>query len=386
MLLGLGLTMLYSAGKGIRPANPDYFFLRQLRWVILGIIGLCVTYMFDYHIWQRYSVAIILGALLLLIIVLITGKDVHGSTRWLIKVNGEGSVQPSEFARLALIIYIAHWLASKQERLSEIAYGLLPFAIILGIVATLVIAQPDFSMAILMVMTAFVMFFVAGADIRHWLGSLMIGGMTGVFIARWKGYIFERITIFLKFLKYLGGQAEETGGEFFQMKQVLKALISGGLTGKGLGKAEIAPTLSFTLPTDGILAIVGEELGVLGCLFLLGLLAFLAYRGFKIALEAPDPFGSILASGITWSLVLQAFIHIGSLSASIPFTGIPLPFVSYGGSSLVVCMTSVGLLLSISRSGKPLSGGGRKVASYDYRRRNRRSRLSRSRRRRSIAR
>lgn len=380
-LLIVGLMMVYSATFALGYqlyGQPTYFFIRQMLWMALGLIAMIITARIEYHTWRRWSIPMMAGALLLLGLVLAVGSDRFGGQRWLLN----GSVQPGELTKLAVTMYIADWLSSKGARIRQVTYGLIPFAILLGFVTGLIMLQPDFSTAVLIATTAIAMFFIAGGDMWQMIASSILGGATFTLLITRSAYRLVRIT---SFLNPMGDQL----GSNYQVRQILIALGSGGITGLGLGASRQKFGYIPASHTDGIFAILGEELGLIGCLMVIALFAFLAYRGFRIALAAPDSFGTVLAAGITCSLIFQALINIAVVTATVPFTGIPLPFISFGGSSLVISMTGVGLLLAISRGTLPEEAEypqdqEEKVsrASHDLRRRDRGSRVPRPGRRR----
>jgi cell division protein FtsW len=382
-LLIVGLMMVYSATFALGYqlyGQPAYFFIRQALWMGLGLIAMIIAARIEYHTWRTWSIPIMAGALLLLGLVLAVGSDRFGGQRWLLN----GSIQPSEMAKLAVIIYIADWLSSKGARIRRVTYGLIPFAILLGFVTGLIMLQPDFSTAVLIAVTAVGMFFIAGGDLWQMIASAILGGTTFALLITRSEYRMARIT---SFLNPLGDHL----GNNYQIRQILIALGSGGITGLGLGASRQKFGYIPASHTDGIFAILGEELGLVGCLVVIALFAFLAYRGFRVAMVAPDAFGTVLAGGITCSLIVQALINIAVVTATAPFTGIPLPFISFGGSSLVISMTGVGLLLSISRGTLPKEAelaeqDEEKVnrAPNDLGRWNRGSRVSRSGRRRLV--
>ncbi len=371
-LLLIGLMMVYSASFSFGYAvfdQPTHFFGRQILWALLGTAGMIVMMSIDYHIWRRFSVPLMAGTLLLLILLLIVGKERLGSVRFFFG----GSVQPSELCKLIIIIYVADWLSSKEERLRMVTYGLIPFAILIGVVAGLIVMQPDFSTAILIVVTAIAMFFIAGADLLQLAIGFIFGGVTFAVLIRRSLHAVERINTYLASL--FGGEVN------YHVQQNLSALKEGGLFGVGLGNGyfKLQGSILPLAHNDSIFAVLGEELGLIGCLLVVGLFAALAYRGFQISLEATDDFGTVLAAGLTCWLIFQALINIAVTTNTLPFTGIPLPFVSYGGSSLAVSMTGVGLLLGISRGN--LEERSEESARYDFGRRDGRPRISNSRRR-----
>src|SRR6266700_3974510 len=276
----------------------------------------------------------------LLIIVLKFGVNVYGASRW-IAVGSFLSFQPSELAKLVLALYIADWLARKGNQVSSFLYGLAPFVILVGVVLGLVLLENDMGTAIIIAGFATAMFFAAGANIVQFLLAAACGGL--IFLAEaFKGYRFYRLEGFLDPFKNITSIN-------LQLYQSLLALGSGGWFGLGLG-ASRQKTGYLPLPyTDSIFAILGEELGFIACAAVVVLFLSLAFRGFRLARRAPDMYGSLLATGITTWLVLQAMINIGAATGSIPYTGVPLPFISFGGSSLVVSLAAVGVLLNISR-------------------------------------
>ena len=272
----------------------------------------------EYHTWLRFSIPLMASTLLLLGIVLLYGSEKFGGQRWLLN----GSVQPSEFAKLSIIIYLANWLASKNDRIRQVTYGLAPFAILIGLIIGLVILQQDLSTAVLIALTTLSMFFIAGGQIWQMFITGTLAGITFSFLITRSPYRLARLTAFLD-------PFSDTLGQNYQIQQILIAIGSGGISGVGMGASRQKFGAIPAAHTDGIFAILGEELGLIGGLIVIGIFAFMAYRGFKISLAAPDAFGAILAAGITSSLVFQAIINIGVVTASIPFTGVPLPFISF---------------------------------------------------------
>jgi cell division protein FtsW len=374
-LLLVGLMMIYSATFALGyqlHGQPTYYFIRQLLWMGLGTLAMIIFARIEYHTWRRFSIPIMAVTLLLLVLVLVIGDERFGGQRWLFN----GSIQPSELSKLAIIIYIADWLSSKGEQIRRVSYGLIPFAILLGFITGLVVLQRDLGTATLIAITALAMFFIAGGNLFQILVSGILGGITLYLLITRSAYRMARLTAFLDPLN------SDPLGNGYQIRQILIALGSGGLTGLGLGASRQKFGYIPASHTDGIFAILGEELGLIGAVAVIGLFAFFAYRGFRIATAAPDGFGTVLASGVTCSLVFQAIINMGVVTASLPFTGIPLPFISFGGSSLLVSMASVGLLLAVSRRTMPeVAEEEERREDHHLRRRNRRTRLSGSGRR-----
>jgi cell division protein FtsW len=369
LLIG-GLMMIYSATFALGyelHKQPNYFIVRQLLWMGIGTLAMIITARVEYHAWRRFSVLIIAFTILLLLVVLLVGDTRFGGQRWLLN----GSIQPSELSKLAIILYIAHWSSSKGEQIRKLSYGLIPFGILIGVVSGLIVLQRDLGTAILVAFTALAMFFVAGGSLWQLALSGLLGGLTLIPLITRSPYRMAR------FVSLVDPLNTDPLGKGYQIRQILIALGSGGITGLGLGSSRQKFGYIPASHTDGIFAIIGEELGLIGAVVTIGLFALLAYRGFKIAMAAPDAYGTVLASGITCSLIFQAIINVGVVTATLPFTGIPLPFISFGGSSLLVSMASAGLLLAVSRRTMPaeLQEKDHREAN-NLRRRNRRTRVS----------
>jgi cell division protein FtsW len=347
-LLIVGLMLIYSATFALGyqlHGQATYYFIRQLLWMGLGTLGLVIFAHVEYHTWRRFSIPMMVLTMLLLALVLVVGDERFGGQRWLFN----GSIQPSELSKLVIVIYIADWLSSKGDRIQKVSYGLIPFAILLGLITGLIVLQQDLSTAILIGTTSLAMFFIAGGNLYQIILSGVLGAGTLVMLITRSPYRLARLTAFLDPLN------SDPSGEGYQIQQILIALGSGGLTGLGLGASRQKFGYIPASHTDGIFAILGEELGLIGGLIVIGLFAFLGYRGFRIALAAPDSFGTVLASGITCGLIFQAVVNVGVVTASLPFTGVPLPLISFGGSSLVTSMAGIGLLLAVSRRTNPKS-------------------------------
>ena len=367
-LVGFGLVMVFSASYAfayVNTGNPLYFFLRQLIWTGLGIAALVTMLNIDYRFWQRWAILIMALTLVMLLVVLLTPIK-YGARRQFFN----GSVQPSEIAKLAIIMYIATWLASKGKRLQHASYGLAPFAALLGLLVGLIVAQPDIDTSMLITATAIAMFFIAGADLLQ-LGILgLLGGLTFAAVINFSAYTRDRVQVFV------ASVADPFHAQSFHVREAISALVEGGVFGRGLADSvhKLPPGLP-AVHSDSIFAVVGEELGLIGALLVVLLFLFFAYRGTRIALRATDQFGTLLAFGITIWLVLQAFINIAVITATFPLTGLPLPFFSYGGSSTVVNLAAVGILLNISRGGGGIDSA-RAHALTHFWRRNGRARLS----------
>lgn len=342
-LLCIGNVMVYSASSYAAAryqGDASYYFQRELMWTILGLIAMLVTMRVDYRQWRRISLVGMLIILPLLVIVLKFGVNVYGASRW-IAVGSFFSFEPSELTKLVLALYIADWLARKGKQVSTFLYGLAPFVILVGIVLGLVLLENDLGSAIIIAGFATAMFFTAGANIMQFLLAIACGGL--IFLKEaLSSYRYYRVADFLHPFK-------DIMGINLQLYQALLALGSGGWFGLGLG-ASRQKTGYLPFPyTDSIFPVIGEELGFIGCALIVILFLFLAFRGFRLARRTPDLYGALLATGITTWLILQAMINIGANTGTIPYTGVPLPFISFGGSSLVVSLAAVGVLLNISR-------------------------------------
>ncbi|MDW8403758.1 putative lipid II flippase FtsW [Chloroflexus sp.] len=348
-LTAFGLVMVYSASfveAAVFYANPFYYLLRQATGALIGIGALLVIQRVDYRIWQRYSIHLMAGTIVLLVAVLIlpaSMTEVNGARSWI--RFGEGwlgifSIQPSEFAKLAMIIYFAHWLSRRSHRLGNVTYGLAPFAVMLGFICGLVMLQPDLGTTIVMVLIGGAIFFAAGANLLHVGGAALLGAT-----AFWALIVTFRSGRWEAFLD----PWSRASAEGYQIIHSLYALASGGVLGQGVGMSR---QKYFWLPqphTDTIYAIIGEEWGLVGTIGILIVFVIIAARGYRIAARAPSPFAALVAVGITSWLVLQALINVAVTVALIPFTGLTLPFLSYGSSSLISCLMAVGILLNISR-------------------------------------
>jgi cell division protein FtsW len=342
-LTALGILMVYSSSalKGYLSQDADTFATvgPQIQWAILGMIAMAVMMRVDYRYLRLASVPFYAVAMGLLVLVFVPQFNivVGGSARWL-KLGPLPAIHPAEIAKLALVIYLANWLAKRGGRIHGFWAGTVPFLIIVAPMIALVFKEPDLGTTGVITLTVFTMFFVAGANLMH-LATMVGGAMLTMIVVGLRGYQLDRIRVWQDpWLDRLG--------EGFHTVQGLLALGVGGLLGAGLGASKVFVPNAFN---DFIFAEVGQEFGLLGSIVVIGLFLILAYSGVRIALAAPDTFGALLAAGITAWLCLQAFLNIGVVVALLPITGITLPFISAGGSSLIISFAAVGILLSISR-------------------------------------
>ena len=338
-LIAAGLMMVYSSTSFLGYSyygDPAYYFKRQLMWLGIGVVAMFITSQLDYRHWKKVSIVVMAITLFMLLFLVLFKKDER-------HLLGQ-SISPVELAKLAVVIYIGHWLASKGDLLRKLPYGLLPFTIMVGVVAGLVLAQPDISEAIVIVLVALAMFFLAGADLLQFVVGIVGGIGAFAFVINRIPQAMERLEPF--FVEWRNPLTSSND----QLRHGLLALGSGGLLGLGPGSGRMKYGWLSAAHTDSIFGIVGEEIGLVGCLVIISLFALLVYRGLRIAILAPDAFGRLMASGITCWIGVQALINMAVVTGTMPFTGIALPFISLGGSSLLTCMIGVGLMLSISRS------------------------------------
>lgn len=337
--------MVYSASavSAYVNFNDSYYFLkRQIIWAILGLLAMVFTMNVDYHVWRKLSKPILLVTLALLVLVLVPGlgKVVNGARRWL----GFGSLylQPSEIAKLSMIMYASESLTNNQEKITSFLRGLLPQLMTLLLVFGLILKEPDLGTALAISGTIFVLLYVAGAKVSH-LSAIGITGVAGIIAAIIvEPYRLRRLFAFSD----PWADPLNTG---YHIIQSLYAIGSGGLFGVGLGRSREKFLYLPEPHTDFIFAILGEELGLIGTVTVLVLFFLFAWRGLKVAISAPDIYGSILAAGLTTMIIVQALMNIAVVTASMPITGIPLPFISFGGSALIFTLAGVGILLNISR-------------------------------------
>ncbi|MDD4600773.1 putative peptidoglycan glycosyltransferase FtsW [bioreactor metagenome] len=344
-LLAIGVVMVYSSSAVSAYVNfqDSYYFLkRQLIWVSLGLIAMFLTMNIDYHAWRKLAKPIMIVTLVLLVLVLVPGlgRVVNGARRWL----GVGSIymQPSEIAKLSMVLFCASSLSLRQDKITSFVKGVLPQLVVLLLVFGLILKEPDLGTALAIGGTVFVLLFTAGAKLSH-LFSLGFAGVFGIISAIIvEPYRMKRLLAFSD----PWSDPLDTG---YHIIQSLYAIGSGGLFGVGLGRSREKFLYLPEPHTDFIFAILGEELGFIGTITIILLFFLFAWRGFKVAISAPDIFGSLMAAGLTTMIIMQALMNIAVVTASMPVTGIPLPFLSFGGSALIFTLSGVGILLNISR-------------------------------------
>ncbi|MFC3040208.1 putative lipid II flippase FtsW [Virgibacillus xinjiangensis] len=346
VLAAFGLVMIYSASMVVAVVeghDSTHYLVRQSIWFSIGLVAFVLCALFPYRYYQKLMKIIIIGVIVLLAGVLIFGTTVNNARSWF--VIGPLSLQPAEFAKLALIMYLASVYSKKQNYISQFSKGVLPPLIMTVGILGLIVLQPDIGTAAIIFLIACTVIFSSGIRLKH-LMLLMLLGLTIVALALPSMITETRIDRFTG--AYQPFQAPDSGG--YQLIQSYLAIGVGGLTGEGLGQS--VQKLGYLMEghTDFIMAIIAEELGFLGVVIVISLLALIVLRGLFIARKCKDSFGSLLAIGISSMVGIQAFINLGAISGILPITGVPLPFVSYGGSSLLVLMASMGILNNIAMS------------------------------------
>jgi cell division protein FtsW len=354
-LIVLGLIMLYSASFDFSfnvYGTSSFMFNRQVRWLGVGILSALLMSLFDYHQWRRLAVFAMLATIGLLITVLFINEIRLGASRSLY----EGSYQPSEVAKLVALIYIAVWLYAKRQSLHDVSFGLIPLGVILGIIGGLIYLQPDLSAAGTVLILGGLLFFLAGADIKQIVLLLVMAVVIGWTVVQFSETGQDRVGSFIAGLK-------DPTHASYHVQRSLEAVIKGGFFGVGLGQADTKLTGLPFAPTDSIFAVVAEELGLFGALLLMVLYATLIWRGLVIARRAPDMLGTLLASGMTFWIGMEALINMAVMVGLMPFAGNALPFISAGGSNLVSTLCAIGIMLNISRQ----SGESVRLEENDWR-------------------
>ena len=345
LLLSIGLVMVLSASSPSALAesgNSYSYFSRQLIFAVLGIIAMLFISKIDYRFYQKFYKHAWWIALILLALVLVAGRTVNGAKRW-IYVTETLSIQPSELVKFLMIIFYAGILVKNRDELSKFGKGFVKhFAMVLPIIGLLLL-QPHFSASIVILGIVAIMMIVAGCKFKHFLGASCILIPIVIVIVIIEPYRLQRVTTFLD-------PWQDATGDGWQVIQSLYAIGSGGWFGVGLGESKQKYLYIPEPHNDFIFSIIGEELGFLGCAVILILFAILIWRGVLIAMKAPDMFGSLVAVGITALVAIQVIINVAVVTSSMPATGMPLPFFSYGGTALFILLCEMGVLLNISRA------------------------------------
>ena len=345
VLVIFGLLILYSASLSLgnkRFDNPNYYFKEQLlKGVLIGLVGFGLALKVPYQFFKKYSFIFLIASIALLILVFLpdVGFAFGGARRW-VKL-GPIFFQPAEIVKLTFLIYLAAWFEARRKDIGSAFGGLVPFLIIIGIIGVLLLAQPDMGTFGVIALSGLAMYWVAGGRNRH-LGFIIALGIISFFALAWIApYRWQRITVFLNHL-------ENPQGSGYHINQALSAIGIGGIGGVGVGKARSSTYLP-EAAGDSIFAVLGEKLGLFGTSFSIALYLLFAVFGYKIAMKSPDYFSKLLVTGITTWIVVQSFINMAAISGLVPLTGVPLPFMSYGSSGLIVSLMGAGIIANISR-------------------------------------
>lgn len=375
-LIVFGLIMMYSASWDYSRTyykSPTYMFQRQLIWLGIGLVISYLFSRFDYHHWRKLIVPAMGLTIILLVAVLLLQEVLFGAARTLFR----GSYQPSELAKVVTILYLSVWLYAKRDLLHDITLGLIPLGVILGLIGGLIYLQPDLSAAATVFIIGGLLFFLAGGDLKQIAGLMVVALVAGWFVVQFSPTGHQRVVDFFSGLKDLTLAS-------YHVQRSFEAIVNGGWFGVSIGRGMVKLTSLPVPPTDSIFAVIVEELGFVGAVFLIGLYAMLIWRGLVIARRAPDMLGTLLATGLVIWIGLEASINMAVMVGLLPFAGNALPFISAGGSNLVSSLAALGILTNISRQQGEAATTEEEWRTYsaviDLRGRNRRRRLSRPRR------
>ncbi len=349
-LLTVGIFIFVSASLGILVKNEAKFysivFNQVVLGLVLGLIGLFFASRIPHTFWRKNAFYIFIATIIAMVLVFVPGLGYeHGGARRWVDVFGLFSFQPAELLKIGFLIYFAGWLSWAKQRVADLRFSILPLVILLGICAGLLFVQPDTKSFVLMLGAGGAMLFVSGVPWKYILGVVLLGIVGVGILAMTNGYIRDRLTTFVD-------PSSDPQGASYQLQQSLIAIGSGGVTGKGFGQSVQKFSYLPEPQGDSVFAVAGEEFGFIGGVVILMLYLGFMFRGFRIANRAPDLFGRLLTVGIISLITFQAFMNIASITGVIPLTGVPLPFVSHGGTSLMITLFAVGIVLSVSRHQK----------------------------------
>ena len=344
MIFGLIALTSASSVVGFTKFGDTYHFVKRQLTVglVFGLIGFFITLRVDYRWYQKYAFHFLIITIILLVLVFLPGigYSLKGANRWIMIAGFQ--FQPTEAVKITFLLYLATWLSKREKDLEDYRAGLVPFLVVVGIISLLVLLEPDLGTMTVIAFMALVVYFTAGAPIRH-LGILGTGSLVLFYILiKITPYRAARLSVFLN-------PQLDPQGIGYHVNQALLAIGTGGLFGLGLGRSRQKYNYLPEVAGDSIFAVIAEEMGLIVCFSLVALFALLMYRGFKVAKHAPDTFGKLLATGIVAWISFQAFVNIAANMALLPLTGITLPFISYGSSSLFVALTAMGILFNISK-------------------------------------
>ena len=348
LLLVIGLVMVLSASSDeamLRGSSPWLYFARQAEWVALGAVSLTVFAAVDYRWWRRFALPGLLAVIGLLVAVCVPGVGVvvSGSRRWL--GAGAWQFQPSELAKLAVVVFAADLLTRRADRMHDSRFTLRPVALVMAVLAALVMKQPDMGTTVILVGIAAAVLWVAGSPPRTLRNAGLVAAASAALLGVLAPYRLHRL------LSFLHPERDRTNTGY-QAVQARVGMATGRIFGVGLGAGREKTGYLPNAHTDFIFAVIGEEVGLVGCLVVVLLFVGLALLGIRAAARAPDRYGTLIAAGITAWIVLQALVNVGAVVGLLPVTGVPLPFVSFGGSSTVITMAAVGMLANVARQGR----------------------------------
>lgn len=341
-LLLFGMVMVFSASSGMsenRFGSPYLFFRKQLIWDAIGVVVLLITMRIDYHKWQKWALPMLALSALLLAAVLVVGPVVKGARRWI--HLGPVTFQPSEFAKLSLILWVSSFLDRHRSQMTQFKKGFLPPLLVMGVICGLMLKEPDLGTPLMLGSVCMMLMYMSGAELRHMIGTALLASVPLYYQLFHVGYRQKRMLAFLD----PWGNAQGAG---YQLTEALMAFGSGGLFGKGIGASQLKQIALPDPHTDFIFPVIGEELGFVGACGLVLLFVLWGWRAWQTVRRAPDLFGQLVATGITCWVLLQATINMAVSMGLLPTKGLPMPFVSFGGSSVVITLVAVGILINIS--------------------------------------
>lgn len=348
ILLFIGVVMIYSSSSYYAlyqkdVYNTEFYFFKVITWAIVGIVGMFITMSIDYHVYKKWTPWLVIITLALLVVVLFAGADINGAVRWI--RLGPLSFQPSELAKYVVVFYLSLLIDRRKNKIKKFWEGTIFYLAVAGVFALLILLEKNLSITAIVMMVAFIMILVGGAKISHLFSLIPVGLAAGIALIFAQSYRLDRLTSFLD-------PWADTSGKSYQLIQSLYALGSGGIFGVGLGSSRQKALFMPEPHNDFIFAIIGEELGLIGCVSIIAIFMFIVIKGTSIAIKARDNYGFLLGIGIISVIAIQAIINIAVVSGSMPVTGVPMPFISYGGTSLVFNLGAMGILLNISRQSK----------------------------------
>ena len=345
LLLFIGVVMVYSSSSYYalyEKESTEFFIIKEIVWTIVGIIAMFFTMSFDYHNYKKLTSLVLIIAFISLVAVLFFGS-VNGAVRW-IRI-GPLSFQPSELGKYTAVLYLAYVIDNGKSRIEKFWGGTISYLIVPGLIALLVLLEKNLSITVIIAIVSIIMVIAGGAKVKYILSLIPLGFAAVIGLISMESYRLKRFTTFLN-------PWEAHSDDSYQLIQSFYALGSGGIFGVGLGNSRQKALFMPEPHNDFIFAIIGEELGLIGTIFVVSLFIFITIKGARIAIKAKDNYGYLLAIGIISVISIQAVINIAVVTGSMPVTGVPLPLISYGGTSLVFNLTALGILLNISRQSK----------------------------------